>query len=434
MPFMKRKMLLLTLAIPVILCQNAQAQTSSRLTAQAHWSSNGATLIANDSTAYSYSNGRGGDLKHTLKYDNATNWIFLGDTAYNNNYYYLQTFDANNNLLGTITQFWSGTAWVNWTNVLYTYNSNNTVATATYQTWGGSSWVNSSQDVYSYNTAGQLYSDQNNSWNSLSITFTPNTQKIYTYDISGNLVSEVDQVYNSASTLYDYTAEYIYTYSGTELLTTTYKTWSGSAWVNNYMYTNTYDTTGDLLTNLYSSYNGTAWVNQSLKVFSSFTATGSNLPQIETDQTWDTTGSGSWTNVKRYMYTYNSYGQMTTSIGESWNVGVGWEFALGDPAAFYYYGTYTATSVKNVANNVGNVNVYPVPAQNIVNIDLNWAVAQSATISVYDMNGKQVSKLDAPMGAQYHGTLSVNNLADGMYVIRIEGTQGQIVKQIVVAH
>src|ERR1700733_3485514 len=107
MPFMKRKMLLLTLAIPVILCQNAQAQTSSRLIAQAHWSSNGATYIPNDSTAYSYSSGRGGDLNHQLKYDYAENWQYLGDTAYANNYYYLQTFDANNNLLSTITQFWS---------------------------------------------------------------------------------------------------------------------------------------------------------------------------------------------------------------------------------------------------------------------------------------------------------------------------------------
>lgn len=432
---MKRKMLLLTLAIPVILCQNAQAQTSSRLIAQAHWSSNGATLAANDSTAYSYSNGRGGDLNSTLKYDHAQNWLYLGDTAYGNNYYYLQTFDANNNLLSTIAQYWSGTSWVNWTNTLHSYNSDNSLATTTNQSWGGASWMNVSQDAYSYNTAGQLYSLQNNVWNGLTSTFDPNTQKIYTYDISGNLISEVDQTYNAGSGLYDYTAEYLYTYSTSELLTITYKTWSGSSWVSSYMYTNTYDTTGDLLTSLYQTYSGTAWVNQSLQVFSSFTATGSNLPQIETDQTWDTTGSGSWDNVTKFMYTYNGWNQLTSSIGESWNTGVGWEFALGDPAAFYYYELYsTISGVKNIGNNAGSVNVFPVPAQSTLHIDITWAEAQSATISIYDMNGREVNRIDAPTGTQYHGSVSVSNLASGMYMIRVNGTQSQIVKQIVVAH
>ena len=430
---MKRKILLLTLAIPVILCQSAQAQTSSRLTAQAHWTSDGATLNPQDSTAYTYlSGGRGGDLNSQMKYDMATNWTF--DSVYNNNLYYLQTFDANNNVLSTITQYWSGTTWVNWTNVLYTYNSNNQVLTMTNQSWGGASWANASQDVYSYNTAGQLYSDQYNVWNGLTSSFDPSSQRIFFYDVSGNLLQEIDQTYNSGTTLYDYTAQYLYSYSGSQLLTTVYSTWTGSSWVSNYMTTNTYDSTGNLLTNLYQTYSGTAWVNQNLKVYSSFTS--SHLPQNEIDQVWDNTGSGSWDNVTEYMYTYNSHGQMTSSIGESWNVGVGWEFASGDPAAFYYYEPYTpaVTAVKNVVNNGGDVNVYPVPAQNTLNIDLNWTVAQTATIAIYDMSGRMINKLDAPMGTQYHASLPVNNLADGVYMIRVDGTQGQVVKQIVVAH
>ena len=171
-------------------------------------------------------------------------------------------------------------------------------------------------------------------------------------------------------------------------------------------------------------------------VFSNFTSAGSNLPQMQVNQVWDTTGTGSFNNVIEYTYTYNTYGQMTESTGESWNPGVGWEFANGDPQAFYYYELYTpsATSVKNVVNNGGDVNIYPVPAQNVLNIDLTWNVAQSATIALYDMSGRMINTLTAPKSTQYSGALSVSNLADGMYVIRIDGTQGQIVKQIVVAH
>ncbi len=429
---MKRKMLLLTLALPAFLCQNLQAQTMSRLVASSDYSSDGATLNVNDSTSYSYySMARGGDLNNTLKYDVSTNWLFLGDSAYANNYNYLQTFDANNNILSTIAQRWIGGMWVNWSNVVYTYNSMGQLATATFQNWGGATWVNQEQDVYSYNTANQLYLEQSNTWNGLTSTFLPNTQKIYYYDGSGRLIQEVDQTYNTGSSLYEYTAETSYSYS---LITNTvtYSVWSGSAFVDNNMYTDTYDSTGDLLTRLYQTFNGSVWVNQTLSVYSGFMST---LPTTQINQLWDTTGGGTWDNSRKYMYTYNGFNQLTSSIGESWNTGVGWEFASGDPAAFFYYETYNpaSASVKTVAAN-GSANVYPVPAQNILHVDLNWNEAQSATVTLCDMSGREISRMNVPFGAQYTGAISVSNLADGMYVIKINGTHGQIVKQIVVAH
>ena len=437
LPFMKRKMLLLTLAIPVILCQNAQAQ-SSRLTAKSDYSSNGAIFSVLDSTAYTYSDGRGGDLNHQLKYDTATTWDYSGLIGgYNDSFNYIQTFDASNNLLSTITQYWSGTAWINWTNVLYTYNTNGSLATTTWQNWGGATWTNLNQNTYTYNTAGQLYLTMNNIWNSLTAGFTiQNTESIFTYDALGNVSSEIDESWNAGSSLYVYTDEILYTDTANEVLTTQYNTWNGAGWTNGNLTTNTYDANGDLLTQLYQTYNGSAWVNQTLQVYSNFTSPGSNLPMTQINQVWDTTGGGTFDNVMMYTYTYNSYGQMTESTGESWNPGVGWEFANGNPQAFYYYGPYTpaVTSVKNVVNNGGEANIYPVPAQSTLNIELTWTVPQTATIAIYDITGRQLNTLTAPMGTQFNGTLSVSNLADGMYVIRIDGTQGQIVKQIVVAH
>ena len=426
-------MLLLTLALPVVLCQNLQAQTSSRLVASSDYSSDGASLNVNDSTAYSYyTSARGGDLNNTLKYDVSTNWLFLGDSAFSNNYKYLQTFDGNNNILTTIAQSWNGTNWVNWSNIVYTYNSMGNVATITYQSWGGTSWSNIGQDVYSYNTANQLYLDQYNVWNSLTTSFLPSNQRIFYYDGSGRLIQEVDQTYNTGSSLYEYSAETSYSYS---LITntTTHSMWDGSAFVADNMYTETSDSSGDLLTRLYQTFNGSVWVNQTLSVYSGFSGT---LPGVQINQSWDTTGGGFWANNRKYMYAYNGFGQMTSSIAESWNPGVGWQFASGDPASFYFYETYdpSSTSVKNVANNFGSVNVFPVPAQNMLHVDLNWNEAQSATIGLYDMSGKQISNLNVPFGSKFNGSIPVNNLANGMYVIKISGTQGQIVKQVVVAH
>ena len=62
MAFMKRKILLFTLALPVVLLQSAQAQTFSRLVASADWTSNGAVYSPVDSATYAWSSGRGGAL------------------------------------------------------------------------------------------------------------------------------------------------------------------------------------------------------------------------------------------------------------------------------------------------------------------------------------------------------------------------------------
>ena len=103
--------------------------------------------------------------------------------------------------------------------------------------------------------------------------------------------------------------------------------------------------------------------------------------------------------------------------------------------ARYYYQSYSTVAVNNVANEGNSANIYPVPAQNTLRIDLNWNVAQTATIAIYDMQGRMVSPvIDVPSVTEYRVGISVNNLATGTYIVRINGTQDQIVKQIVVAH
>jgi len=434
---MKRKMLLLTLAIPVILGNSAIGQTASRLIASSNWANNGAIFTPVDSTYYSYSSGRGGDLQvgHILKYDNATMWNYLGDTAYSNGWYYIQTFDANNNITSRISQYWDGTAWVLYSKVLYTYNSSNQVTTMILQSWGGSTWVPVSQNVYTYNSAGKLVVDQYQTWNSLTMTFDASSQKTYYYDVSGNLVNETDQAYVMSTPVY--TNQWAYTYSSTnQLLTTTYNVWDGSTWDPMTMLTNTYDSSGNMTNTLSQLYDaGTStWVNNTLHIYSGFTA--SHKPTIDILQNWDGTGTGTWVNDMRFTYTYNSFDQLTSSMGESWNVVGVFEFALGDPLARYYYNTYTpgVSEVKAIANNGGDAKVYPVPAQNMLNVDLKWDNAQATDITMMDATGKTVRHWNTPAATEFHTSVSVDGLSEGVYFLKITGAQGQIAKQIVVAH
>ncbi len=431
---MKRLKLLFTLAIPVLLIQNAQAQTSSRLTAKADWYNNGAIFVANDSTSYAYTNPRGGDLKHTLKYNTAMSWkVVAGDTVFSSDSTIYQQFDASNNIISKTRTFWNGTAWVNGTKTLFFYDASNNLDTAVDQIWGGTNWVNVSRNVYSYTSGNHLYSNQYQVWNSTTSAFVANSQKTYYYSVAGNLVQELDQNYSTVTSTYTYTNKFDYTYTATnQLASTTASVWNGSAWVSSYMYNYTYDTAGDLINTLYQTYNTTtaAWDNITLNTYSSFVSAN---PQMEIDQVWDTTGGGFWKNNLERTYSYNSFNQLTHSVAESWNVAGFWEHANGDPAANYYYETYTTTGVNNVVAN-GEVSIFPVPAQNMLNIKLNWNEAQAFTVTIIDMNGSVVRQWSVAPTAQYNTSVPVQNFATGNYVVKITGANSQIVKQIVVAH
>lgn len=428
MPFMNKMKLLLTLAAPAMLIQAAQAQ-SSRLTAQAHWIHNGAEFKRYDSTAYNYlSTSRGGDLNSQLKFDEGTSWIFvMGDTQ-NNNQRWIQEFDASNNLTTSVEQNWDMVlmTWANTFKSIYTYNANNTKATMIRQHWDGTSaWITDSKNTYSYNAAGKLEQDQYATWDGTAYTL--QSDVTYYYDAAGNKINETGRDWSTTTPVYTNRINYTYNTSN-KLKTLTNGNWSGTAWTDVDMYTHEYDTAGNKVSTLHSIWNGTAFQNERLSIYASFT--GGN-PATETVQMWDTTGTGSWKDTYHYTNTYNN-GKLASSTRQSYDNSIpGWVSASGDTKANYYYGTFV--SVKSVSNNGGTATLFPVPAESMLNIQLNWNRAQAATVIIADMQGRVVKTTSVAAG-QNNISFNVADLADGIYMVNINGAEGQIVKQIAVAH
>ena len=368
-----------------------------------------------------------------MGYDLSRNWLFggaSGDSAYLS-MSYTQTFDANNNITSNVGMLANGTPN---SNTLYFYNASNMMTKSLLQYWGGTSWVSNIQHLFSYYPTGKLALDTAQVYSTLTSSWGMYAVRSYFYDGSMNLVNETDDTWTSGSPVHY--RQWSRTYSSTnQLLTTTYSLWMGSGWVNNTMYTHDYDaSTGNPISLLFQNYNtGTAaWDNTSLYLFSNYNS--SNLPQTMVYQTWDATGTGAWVNNKQYTYAYNSYNQLTNAMGISWNATSGlYQRADGDPVDNYHYELYGPTSVATV-NGVSFVNVYPVPAQNNLHIDLTWAEAQSATISIIDVTGSVVRNLEVASGVRVSSNIPVGNLASGTYFVKISGQKGQIVKQIVVAH
>src|SRR6185312_13255314 len=98
------------------------------------------------------------------------------------------------------------------------------------------------------------------------------------------------------------------------------------------------------------------------------------------------TNASSYIYLPRYSYTYNSNYQILTETEDEWNIlGGYWNPADKDFQNRYYYdsGIYydTSTMVNNI-NNGGTIKVYPIPANDIMNIDLNWDTPQSAVATI----------------------------------------------------
>jgi hypothetical protein len=440
---MKRMKLLFTLAIPVFLSQSLQAQTSSRLIAEAHWLNNGVFFEQSDSSAYTYSATRGGDLTHTMKHDNSVNWRYnnvLGMYDYNTNS--IQEFDSLNNIHSTTWLNWNSTTslWVPTQRYIYSYKTtNNLMTSAVHQLWNStaSTWDNQFKDSFTYNTNNKLLFEQHMMWNFGS--FTPYSDKTYYYDLSDNLLNVLEKEVFTGSPVY--THQHAYTYSSTfQMLTKTYSFSSTGTLVGfepKTKITNTYDNvTGNRTYMQFDHWDNAVgmrkWVPDTLHIYTSFSG---NQPQVERVQLYSNIGSGSFRDTLLYSYTYNSYNQLTAMVAKSWHPGVTWEYAFGDPKANYYYGPFTVvSSVKAVSNVGGDANIYPVPAQNTLHIDLNWDAPQTATIAIYDMQGRIALQWETPMAAQYKGGININTLAAGNYVVKINGKDGSIVKQIVVAN
>jgi type IX secretion system substrate protein len=80
-----------------------------------------------------------------------------------------------------------------------------------------------------------------------------------------------------------------------------------------------------------------------------------------------------------------------------------------------------ALGVQNVnANN--NINVYPNPAKNVLNIS---GLGTGDQLSIYDMMGHRILQITAANASGVH-TLSMNNIATGAYILVVSDASGNV--------
>lgn len=180
------------------------------------------------------------------------------------------TYDGNGFRVTTLSQNWNA-GWQNDFRVKVTFNSDSTASQSIYQSWNTflSAWENGTRTTYSYNNDKSLNTSLGEAWDKVVLNWVNLYKDTFTYN-AGKQVAQLDQQ------------------------------WSTDHWVNNALFSNTFDQSGFLIHWLYQIWN-----------------MSTNI----------------WDNLVKIDYTNNSDGTVHQSISQGWDFG-SWQ--LGDRTTYSY--------------------------------------------------------------------------------------------------
>ncbi|MCW3123245.1 MAG: type sorting protein [Flavipsychrobacter sp.] len=362
----------------------------------------------------------------TSRYDPLTNIYIISDTT---TYQYLMQggYDEKNDLLKFSSSFDTGFYPSNKTYTVQNFDPDGNITETVHLIWFYGPWEIYSKSAYHYNTDGYidtidiipqgLFSSHNKSERIIKV-----------YNTANQPIQYIDLVYNATASTWVNNSISYYTYDPDNNITVVNRvTWDTT--------TNTFDTSTrtinilsgkDVITKIDQSYNITVpggWKNDSMRINSEYNA---GKPATSMLLTWNNNTS-SYDTLFRNNYTYNSFNQVTTDATEYYDVG-GWSPLM---CKRYHYELYTA-SIKNASTLEGQAELYPVPASDNINIDINWAIPQAFSITISEMQGRIIDHWMEDVKSTYHHTMSVANIPAGSYIIRITGTTNKIVRRLII--
>ncbi|CAN5426203.1 hypothetical protein BH09BAC1_BH09BAC1_16620 [soil metagenome] len=311
-------------------------------------------------------------------------------TAFKEHDQLVQMYDANNNLLSTLSQIWVSGAWQNSRQTLNNY-AGSLLELSTRQDWVSGAWLNYSREKYSYNG-------------------------------DGTLNNEIAQYWSAGSWVNQSQDQYLYNLAG-QIDVQTHLNWTGSAWEQSWRVNNTYDGAGNktvIEQSLYSA--GTFLPKYKLEV--TFNAAGHELTTLTQQY-----GGGTWQDLYRSFKEYNADEYLTYSAEEG-NVSGIWE---GDYRYYYSYETYDDGNVGiNNFDQPINIKTYPNPFVVNTVLDFHNPNSGTVTLTVTDITGKKMEEQTAymPDGAQSL-IIQGSDWPTGMYFAHISSGAGSSIIKLV---
>ncbi len=122
----------------------------------------------------------------------------------------------------------------------------------------------------------------------------------------------------------------------------------------------------------------------------------------------------------------------TYAVHGSYNVCLRDSNAYGSSATVCHM--ITVVSGINEVDFASQINMFPNPTSGLVSITLNANLNRDFTVSVYNVIGEEVIGANEFKAGTTNVQLNAANLADGVYMVKLQSNQGSAVKRLVVSH
>lgn len=345
------------------------------------------------------------------------------------------TYDANNNLIKEVEGKWNMTtsAWENFQQDLYVFNNGN-LEKRTRQSWVNSTWVNYTQAEYTYSN-GLNTEYEYTLWNTTNSQVTSKNKVVYTYNAGGHMTMLVNQQYDLVNMVYEDKSREVHTLNGANnIMHTITELWDNgtSTWKNYNQLMYSYDANGRDYRDTFETWDdvNSVW-KPGLAYQYLYDANGNNIDY--TMKRWNT-DSSKYINSEQLLYDYNSFNQQTRYRTLTWDkTNNTWGIGSNDYDTKYYYGLYTA-DVNNITSLPAEVKLYPVPANNILNLAVQWKNAADFTVSITDIYGRTVKSWSENATPNYNRQIPVSDMPAGNYLISISNGNQTATKQFSVIH
>lgn len=425
---MKRGLLLIVIVSMSINSVFAQVKMASRLVAESEYiyMSSQSKYILNDSVDYTYVGKNGYD---STKQFAEQNWNYserwYKDFDLSNNIYYqnknISNYDTFGNIV-VVSSYYLDSSQQSSTldSVGLTVDTlqNKLLKSRHYYDYANNQWNLYNKSEYYWNTNNTIDSFYVYLWDKTNQVWLHNEGRNYTYQ-NNDLKAEYYLQYNTG--ISDYDTVYIHdrTYSAgllTEVVIA-YKALGTTLWENDTKYTLAY--TGNSLVDTTKRYTwnniNSAWeldIAEIRKYKNSLLDT--LLRRVVT--------GGVLQNDKQYQFTYNSDDLLIRMVSKKWSTSSNQfnDWYINN----YYYEKYSLVdspnNVYNLSNNRIVLDIYPVPARDVIFIHFN--TTNTVNVKIYNTAGKLMKEtMLLPQGTIKANTniISVADLPTGSYVIKV---------------
>jgi len=414
------------------LAKSSAKTTSSTLRLRATAVHDVSSGTVTDSTLYTYSGLRGMGVDDKLAYDVA---LYLSDEGLglDTSTKTIQTFNSSDSLLSTTVMFKNDTL-ENFLKITYTRDAANHVIGEEDFFWDEDAavWYKIYAASYVCNSAGQWISMTSGSYDLTGTgALTDSSRGVATYNAAGNPVSAITEEWSLTDGTWSNSFQVTNTYDATGVLLQNMITqdWVGSSWENNEKDSYSYDASSRVVSDLYSvwSPDSSDW-QRNTETISKYDAVSGRVAS-ELNRSWDSSGVCDTLNMT--AYTYNADMLINTIESYNWNTS-SHTMALSTIEYYYYI---DGMGIANVTGNKAIVSVFPVPASDMVNINIAWEHAQAAQAELYDVQGRVWKQWTLPAGNAYSDKMSVKELPSGNYFIRINGdNNARMLQKLTVQH